>query len=210
MAYPRPVISSAAPLGLGSASPRRKDLLERLGIPLFVLPAGVDERRRDGEPPETYLERVTREKLEAVTADERASMASVVLTADTIVLVDDEILGKPEDAHHAQAMLARLAGRAHEVRTRFALGWPRGRGTPTLIAAETVCTKVFFRELDEEEINRYVATGEGADKAGAYAIQGVGSFAVSRIEGSYSNVVGLPICEVVLALQQHGLLGSFP
>jgi len=210
MSYPRGVISSAAPLGLGSASPRRKDLLDRLGIPLFVIVADVDERRTQGESPAAYLERVTRNKLERVAADERASVASVILTADTIVLVDDEILGKPDDANHAQEMLARLAGRAHEVRTRFALGWPQGRGSPALIHAETVSTRVQFRSLDEEEINRYVACGEGRDKAGGYAIQGVGSFAVSSIVGAYSNVVGLPVCEVVLALQHHGFLGAFP
>jgi len=204
------VISSAAPLGLGSASPRRKDLLDRLGIPLVVVAADVDERRAQGEDPGQYLERITHDKLDRVAADERASVASVILTADTIVLLDDEILGKPEDTNHAQAMLARLAGRAHDVRTRFALGWPDGRGSPTLIHAETVSTRVQFRALDDEEINRYVASGEGADKAGGYAIQGIGSFAVSRIEGSYSNVVGLPVCEVVLALQHHGFLGAFP
>jgi septum formation protein len=210
MPYPRQVISSAAPLGLGSASPRRKDLLDRLGIPLFVVSVDVDERRAPGESPSRYLERVTRAKLERVAADERASVASVILTADTIVLLDDEILGKPEDSSRAQEMLSRLSGRAHEVRTRFALGWPKGSGTTDPIHAETVSTRVEFRALDEEEIMRYVASGEGADKAGAYAIQGIGSFAVSRIEGSYSNVVGLPVCEVVLALQHHGFLGAFP
>src|SRR5437762_4656581 len=163
MSYPRGVISSAAPLGLGSASPRRKDLLDRLGIPLFVIAADVDERQIQGESPAAYLERVTESKLERVAADERATVASVILAADTIVLVDDEILGKPEDANHGQAMLARLAGRAHEVRTRFALGWPRGRGSPALIHAETVSTRVQFRSLDEEEIKRYVASGEGAE-----------------------------------------------
>src|SRR3954468_42617 len=103
MSYPGAVISSAAPLGLGSASPRRKDLLDRLGIPLFVVAAEVDERRIREESPARYLERVTQSKLERVAADERAAVASVILTADTIVLVNDEILGKPEDAIHAQA-----------------------------------------------------------------------------------------------------------
>src|SRR5450432_2305195 len=186
--YRSRVISSAAPLGLGSASPRRKELLERLGIPLFVIVADVDENRKEGESSAKYLERITRDKLDRVAADERASVASVILTADTIVLLDDEILGKPRDANHAQAMLSRLAGRAHEVRTRFALGWRDGRGSLAVIHAETVSTRVQFRALDEEEIKRYVASGEGADKAGGYAIQGIGSFAVSRIEGSYSNV----------------------
>jgi septum formation protein len=103
-------------------------------------------------------------------------------------------------------MLSRLSGRAHQVRTRFALAPPGG----TPLHAETVSTVVHFRTLDAQEIARYAATGEGRDKAGAYAIQGIGSFAVRGIEGSYSNVVGLPICEVVLALERHGCLSSFP
>jgi septum formation protein len=203
-----PVISVASPLALGSASPRRKELLERIGIPLVAVPAQVDERRLAGENAESYLERVTRQKLELASADARAAGAAVVLAADTIVLVDDEIMGKPEDAASARAMLARLSGRAHQVRTRFALGLPGA--IRASMHAETVSTDVYFRPLDRDEIARYVATGEGDDKAGAYAIQGIGSFAVSRIAGSYSNVVGLPICEVVLALQRHGCLRSFP
>jgi septum formation protein len=204
------VISSASPLGLGSASPRRRDLLEQLGIPLFVVAVDVDERRRSGESAAQYLERITREKLEGVAAQGAALNASVLLVADTVVLLDDQILGKPESPTEAEAMLGRLSGRAHEVRTRFALGRPDGAASLRPIHAETVSTLVQFRRLDSEETRRYAATGEGMDKAGGYAIQGIGSFAVSRIEGSYSNVVGLPVCEVVLALQQHGFLGPFP
>jgi septum formation protein len=199
------VISAHSPLGLGSASPRRRALLEGLGIPLVVLPADVDERRKNDETPEAYLGRVVDDKLRAVLADERARETSVVLVADTIVLLGGQILGKPAGAVEARSMLTLLSGRAHEVRTRFALG-ASGRA----VHAETVATTVEFRALETDEIDRYVATGEGGDKAGAYAIQGIGSFAVRRIEGSYANVVGLPVCEVVLALRRFGHLADFP
>ncbi len=204
-----PVISSASPLGLGSASPRRRALLEQLGIPILIIRADVDERGRRGETPAAYLERVTRDKLVAVSADRRAERASVLLVADTIVLIDGEVLGKPQSTGDAAAMLERLSGRVHEVWTRFALGRAQG-GASAVVHAETVCTRVEFRPLTAQAITRYVATGEGMDKAGAYAIQGVGSFAVSRIEGSYSNVVGLPVCEVVVALEVQGFVPTFP
>jgi len=202
---------TSKPLLLGSASPRRKALLETLGIPLVVIAVDADERRREGERPDAYLERVTFDKLERACADTRAASASAVLVADTVVLIDDEILGEPTDTGDAMAMLTRLSGRAHEVRTRFQLGRP-GVTAPvvTTLHAETVSTRVHFRTLEKDEIARYVATGEGLDKAGSYAVQGIGSFAVQRIEGSYANVVGLPVCEVVVALKSAGLLASFP
>lgn len=177
-----------------------------MGIPLVAVPVDVDERRLGGENADDYLARVTEDKLKLASADARSAGAAVVLAADTIVLLGEEIMGKPEGEASAAAMLARLSGRAHQVRTRFALALPGGAA----LHAETVSTLVQFRALDAGEVARYVATGEGNDKAGAYAIQGIGSFAVRGIEGSYSNVVGLPICEVVLALQRHGCLGAFP
>ena len=218
-----PVIDEKKPLGLGSASPRRKALLDTLGIPLVVITAQADEQRRDGEAPDQYLERVTWDKLDRVAAQEQAQRTSVLLAADTIVLLDDEILGKPVDAEDAAAMLTRLSGRAHEVRTRFLLATAPG-ATKTgagatagsnaegaaPVHAETVSTVVHFRPLESAEIRRYVATGEGMDKAGAYAVQGIGSFAVRRIEGSYANVVGLPVCEVVARAPALGLFGGFP
>ncbi|HKQ70634.1 MAG TPA: Maf family protein [Polyangiaceae bacterium] len=203
------MISSASPLGLGSASPRRRALLEQLGIPVFVVTANIDERRRPSEDHAAYLERITREKLIGVAADDRARLADVLLVADTVVVTGGEILGKPANEGEAHSMIERLSGRSHEVRTRFALGRPGPAGA-SIVHAETVTTLVQFRPLAAEEIRNYVATGEGTDKAGGYAIQGVGSFAVSRIEGSYANVVGLPVCEVVVALQRHGFLGPFP
>jgi septum formation protein len=209
-----PVLGEIVPLGLGSASPRRKALLETLGIPVRVIAALADERRRAGELPEAYLARVTEDKLARVTSDDRAVGTSVLLVADTIVLLGDDILGKPANAEEAMAMLTRLSGRDHEVRTRFLIGRSpdhRATGSPAVsIHAETVGTRVHFRPLESDEIRRYAATGEGMDKAGGYAVQGVGSFAVQRIEGSYANVVGLPVCEVVLALKRFGFLPLFP
>jgi septum formation protein len=209
-----PVIDAKNPLGLGSASPRRKALLEALGIPLSVIAIDADERLRGGEPPDAYLERVTLDKLARVAADDRALGTVSLLVADTIVLVDDDILGKPATVAEAAAMLTRLSGRIHEVRTRFLVGKSpvrSGVGEATApVHAETVSTMVHFRPLEAEEIRRYAATGEGMDKAGGYAVQGIGSFAVRRIEGSYANVVGLPVCEVVGALKRCGFLPAFP
>jgi septum formation protein len=185
-------------------------MLERIGLPLVVVPTCVDERRIDGELPDSYLERVTLNKLALACADPRAAGAAVVLVADTIVLVGDEMFGKPSGRAGAAEMLARLSGRTHQVRTRFALGFAGSRAASPPVHAETVSTVVEFRQLDPDEIARYAATGEGADKAGAYAIQGIGSFAVQRIDGSYSNVVGLPICELVVAMKRHGWIGPFP
>ncbi|MET0595801.1 MAG: Maf family protein, partial [Polyangiaceae bacterium] len=176
---------------------------------------------------------VTLDKLARVTADPRACETSALLVADTVVLVDDAILGKPANDQDATSMLSRLSGRVHEVRTRFAIGAAPGilasisgvhdtsasksataqatsARTIAPLHAETVSTVVHFRPLDDDEIRRYVATGEGMDKAGSYAVQGIGSFAVERIEGSYANVVGLPVCEVVMALKRLGLLHAFP
>jgi septum formation protein len=202
------MIDPAHPLLLASASPRRREILETLGLPIVVSPAHVDEATRPGEGAEGYLERVALDKLLAAGRLEVAAGAGAVLVADTSVLVDGEILGKPRDDDDARAMIARLAGRGHEVWTRFAVARPGA--LERAAHAETVRTRVWFRALDAATIDAYVATGEGRDKAGAYAIQGIGSFAVRRIEGSYSNVVGLPACEVIEALARTGLLGRFP
>ncbi len=193
------------PLLLGSGSPRRREILAALGIPVRIAKAEVDESVRPGEAPEPYLARVVADKLAAVVKLPEARGAAAVLVADTSVIVDGAPIGKPADEEDARAMLRMLSGRAHEVWTRFAIG-----RDASVLAAETVRTRVWFRALDDDEIAAYAATGEGLDKAGAYAIQGVGAFAVERIEGSYSNVVGLPACEVILALRRAGVLGAFP
>jgi septum formation protein len=202
------MIDSAHPLLLGSASPRRWQLLETLGLPLSRVVVEVDEDPRPGEPVDVYLERIVADKLAAVGTTSAVAGCGAVLVADTAVVQDGTLLGKPRDDAEATSMIRALAGRQHEVRTRFALAAPE---RPTAAAhAETVVTLVRFRALDDDEVARYVATGEGRDKAGGYAVQGIGGFAVDRIEGSYSNVVGLPVCEVVLALRRTGLLGAFP
>ena len=187
------------PLVLGSASPRRREILRAMGVPHVVRPRDVDETVQGRETPERYLERVVRAKLEAVCVV--SASGEPVLVADTSVVLDDEILGKPNSIITATTMLMRLAGRAHNVMTRFALGVYDDSKT-CLMHAETVNTEVIFRELAEDELLAYATSGEGLDKAGAYAIQGGASAFVREIHGSYSNVVGLPACEVAVALRR--------
>jgi septum formation protein len=200
------MIDETRPLLLGSASPRRREILTTLGLPLRAVSLDVDERMRTGETAADYLERITLDKL--AHAAPHATGCGAVLVADTSVILDGAVLGKPTGLEDARAMIAALSGRDHEVWTRFAIA--SGADPRALLHAETVSTRVTFRALDQDEIAAYVATGEGLDKAGAYAIQGIGAFGVSRIEGSYSNVVGLPACEVIVALRRVGLLGRFP
>lgn len=202
------MIDAAHPLLLGSGSPRRREILATLGLPLLVAAAEIDETHRPGEAPLAYLERVTRDKLAAVAAIPEAARAGALLCADTTVILDDHPLGKPADEADARAMLRALSGRAHHVSTCFAVSGPAEPARA--LHLETVTSRVIFRALEEAEIEGYAATGEGLDKAGAYAIQGIGSFAVARVEGSYSNVVGLPACEVVVALRRAGLIPRFP
>lgn len=196
------LLSATRPLLLASGSPRRREILENLGVPIVVRPTAADESTRAGESADAYLVRVVEAKLEAAHAAGDTAHAGAILVADTSVIVDGEILGKPDDDDHARAMIARLAGRTHEVWTRFAVTVLHGGATH----AETVRTRVTFRPLSPEKVAAYVATGEGRDKAGAYAVQGRGSAIVSRIEGSYTNVVGLPACEVAVALEELGLV----
>jgi septum formation protein len=200
------IVSVETPLILGSASPRRREILAGLGLPIFVLPADVDESVRPGEAPEPYLERIVGDKLRKVTSRLGERAGAAVLVADTSVVIDDEILGKPADETDAVRLLTQLCGRMHRVLTRYALGLPNG----ALVVARTVTTEVWLRAASTDEISAYARSGEGLDKAGAYAAQGVGAFLVERIHGSYTNVVGLPACEVVLDLKRHGLLGPFP
>lgn len=212
------MIDDAHPLLLGSGSPRRREILTSLGLPLRVVAAEIDEGTRPGEGPAGYLERVTLAKLAAVRQLPPAAGAGAVLVADTSVILGESILGKPRDEAEARAMLSALSGREHQVWTRFAIAGggqaepasPPEPGGSAPLHAETVVTQVHFRVLSDDEVASYAATGEGLDKAGAYAIQGIGAFAVARIEGSYSNVVGLPACEVVSALRATGLLARFP
>lgn len=215
-----PRLSEASPLLLASGSPRRREILHQLRIPHLVAPpSGVDESVASGEHAGAYLERIVLAKLKSaceVFGPTEASMgdtlrgvnvaaASIaVLVADTSVIVDGAILGKPASLADAEAMIALLAGRTHEVWTRFAIGAPSNEAKT--LHAETVVTRVTFRSLTPERIRRYAESGEGDDKAGAYAVQGLGAALVARIEGSYTNVVGLPASEVVVALESLGLL----
>ena len=203
------IISKSNPLCLGSASPRRRELLSGLGLPLRVQAAEVQEEPLDAEPPLEYLERVVDDKLAAVRSIIGAlDDAAAILVADTIVVVDEDILGKPVDVEDAARLLRRISGREHIVYTRYAILAIPDAGTG--LRKRTVASRVIIRRAEEVEIRRYAATGEGLDKAGAYAAQGIGSFLIERIDGSYSNVVGLPLCEVVLDLQSLELIPDFP
>ena len=192
---------------LGSASPRRRDILQGLGLCIRVAPADIPEHVHAGEAPLSYVERIVQEKLAAVAARVETPFSGL-LVADTIVVIDGEVLGKPTDVMDAERLLTRIAGRVHTVYTRYAISLP---GAPDLSrAARTVATEVQLRAASGEELSRYAASGEGLDKAGAYAAQGLGAFLIERIAGSYSNVVGLPACEVVLDLRALGLIEHFP
>jgi septum formation protein len=210
------MIDRQRPLLLGSSSPRRREILTTLGLPIRVAAADIDESRREGEAADAYLVRIAQGKLEAVVRLGEAEGAGAILVADTAVILDGEALGKPRDEADARSMIRALSGREHEVWTRFAIGGPRepssahARARARALHAETVSTRVRFRALGDDEIEGYAATGEGLDKAGAYAIQGIGAFMVERIDGSWSNVVGLPACEVIAALREAGLLARFP
>jgi septum formation protein len=182
-------------LVLASASPRRRELLASAGIAFDVEPVDVDERREPGEAPEAYVERVARLK---AGGGARRHPARAVLGADTVVVVDGEVLGKPASAADAARMLRRLSGRAHAVLTGVALAW-QGR-----ITSRVERTDVVMSPISEDDLAWYVASGEPLDKAGAYAIQGLASRFVTRIEGSYSNVVGLPVATVVELLTTWG------
>lgn len=189
---------TAARLILASGSPRRQEFLRGLGLEFEVRPADVDEGPLPGEEPSRFVARLALDKARAVAAREPEAH---ILAADTIVVLGSELLGKPQDEAEAVAMLRRLAGRTHEVWTGFALC----RGAEPL-HQQAVRTEVTFTALSDELCRAYVATGEPLDKAGAYGIQGRGGFLVERICGSYSNVVGLPLAEVVSALLAFGVV----
>jgi len=186
------------PIVLASASPRRRELLALLGLECDVVPADIDESWRNGEAPAAHAERLAREKSAAL-----ARPGAAVIAADTIVVLDGEILGKPRDALEAVAMLRRLAGRAHTVHTGIAVA----HGTRTASGVES--TRVWFRALTERTIAEYVATGEPLDKAGAYGIQGFGAVLVERIEGDYFTVMGLGLGRMVGLLREVGLVYRF-
>lgn len=180
---------------LASASPRRQELLKSAGVPLEVIPSKADERFTSGEKPEKHVLRLAREKAREVAGHFPGRW---VLAADTVVVIDERVLGKPKDPKEAGKMLRLLSGREHRVITGYCLLTSSGRRRKE---GQTT-TRVFFKPLTPAEIRWYISTREPFDKAGGYAIQGRGAFMVMRIVGSYTNVVGLPLCEVIEALKK--------
>ena len=183
------------PLVLASASPRRQELLKSAGIEFIVHPPNIMEVRRSGETPKAFAERTATEKALAV----RPLFAEFqILAADTVVILDDDVLGKPRDREDAARMLRMLSGRKHLVTTGVCLA---GAG---FIDTRSETTVVEVSEISDAEIRAYISTGEPSDKAGAYAIQGIASRWIPRIEGDHSNVVGLPVLLVRQMLREHG------
>ena len=181
---------------LASASPRRRELLAQIGVPCDVRPVDVDERQQPGEAPADYVVRIALAKARA--AAEAGPDGRLVLGSDTAVVADGEVMGKPADAADARRMLGLLSGRSHDVLTAVAVVADGRAGTAL---SESTVT---FRTLHQPEIDAYVATGEPMDKAGAYAIQGRAAVFVSRLEGSYSGVMGLPLYETAGLLSEFG------
>ncbi len=190
-----PMGQTLAPLVLASASPRRKAMLEELGLTFTVAPADVDEAVHPGEAPRDYVRRVARHKARVISEGQPGAF---VLAADTTVVVDGEILGKPNDAQEALSMLRRLSGRAHEVLTAVAVGGPSG------VRDAVVRSLVHFRALGDSELAWYAGTREPLDKAGGYGLQGKAGMFVSKVEGSVSSVIGLPLAETVALLEEAG------
>jgi septum formation protein len=190
----------AVTLVLASGSPRRQELLRGLGLEFSVVPADIDETGRLGESPADYVARVAHEKVMAVVGRLGTPSDVCVLGADTTVDVDGEILAKPVDDDDAGRMLALLSGRTHQVHTGV-VAWCAGR-----VETATVTTDVTFAGLDGAEIAWYLSLGEHADKAGAYGMQGAGGALVERIDGSPSNVIGLPLAETVTLLRACGVV----
>ena len=188
---------------LASASPRRRELLESLGLCLAFEPVDIDEATREGEPVRDYAVRLAGEKCDAAVARLGATTLAV-LAADTIVSLGAEILGKPADEAEAEAMLKRLAGRRHEVLTAY-----RIRHGEHMVE-RLVNTFVTLRSLDGKEVAAYVASGEWRGKAGGYAIQGIAGSFVTDVKGSFTNVVGLPVAEVIADLRALQALPGYP
>jgi septum formation protein len=180
---------------LASASPRRSELLRLMGLAFDIQPSCVDETPLRGETPREHVLRLSEEKALAVA---RQEIDAWVLGADTIVTIDGEILGKPGSVKEAKRMLDKLSGRTHEVFTGFCII----RKDRKILVREAVGSEVLFREIAADELDWYAASEEPYDKAGAYAVQGIGGFFIREIRGSYTNVVGLPLCEVVDALKR--------
>jgi septum formation protein len=188
-----------AELFLASASPRRRELLAQIAVPCVTQIASIDENPLPDEPPAAYVERLAREKARAGLLALGEPADAVVLGADTAVVLDGRILGKPADFAESRAMLRALSGRSHEVLTAVALV---GGGREV---ARVVSSEVSFRPISDAEIEAYWASGEPCDKAGSYGIQGLAAVFVNQLRGSYSAVVGLPLCETAELLGEFGI-----
>jgi septum formation protein len=184
---------------LASASPRRADLLRQIGVPFEVLPARLPEARRAAERPETYVQRIAQAKADAIWDELRAAPRAPVLAADTAVVLEDRVLGKPADRVEALAMLAALSGRTHRVLTAVALRCQDDRRT---LLSEN---EVRFRTLSEHDCVAYCAGDEPYDKAGGYGIQGRAAVFIEHLSGSYSSVMGLPLAETAALLSRYGM-----
>jgi septum formation protein len=196
---------SSPDLILASASPRRRELLERLGLRVRVEPSDVDEQARDGETPRAYVERLAVDKGEAVAGRLGDAVGDfAVLGADTCVARAGEIFAKPATPGEAADVLRRLAGRRHEVITAYHI--KRGAA----VARRTVTTQVTFRLVEPAEVEAYVASGEWRGKAGGYAIQGIAAVFATEVRGSFTNVVGLPLAEALADLRAVGALAGYP
>ncbi|MFA5078922.1 MAG: Maf family protein [Dehalococcoidia bacterium] len=184
---------------LASSSPRRRELLRNMGLTFSVDKSEICEARTAGLSPAALARAVSLNKAKAAAA---RHAGSIIIAADTIGVLDGRILGKPLDASHARKMLAEMSGRCHRVITGFTvIDSATGR-----TVSRTVETKVYFKKLSRTEISRYVKTGEPLDKAGAYAIQGLGALLVERIEGDYNNVIGLPLCALAPVLKAFAVI----
>jgi len=184
---------------LASKSPRRKYLLEQAGLKFNIIPAGFDESSIAFIEPELYVKKLAEAK--ALEISKKYS-EKWIIGADTVVIADNQILGKPTSKDHAYSMIKMLSGKTHQVFTGYCICCK----SVNYSILNCVITDVTFKKLSEKEINWYISTDEPFDKAGAYAIQGLGTFLVRKINGSYTNVVGLPVCEVVEHLLEKGVI----
>lgn len=188
-------ISLSAPLILASASPRRQELLRFVGLKFKTIPAHLNEDYIEGESPREHVKRLSQDKAIAIA---KKYPNAVVLGADTIVVIDKSILGKPENKYQARKMLRKLSGREHKVYTGFTIAQEASK----ICYTNVVLSAVKFKKISPQELEWYVASDEPYDKAGGYAVQGRGAYFIQSIRGSYTNVIGLPLCEVLETLKK--------
>ncbi|MGD8901793.1 MAG: Maf family protein [Desulfobacterales bacterium] len=184
---------------LASNSPRRRHLLAQAGLNFSVIPSAVDEQKLAMSDPDEYVRALAESKARDISEKHPDSW---IIGADTIVLIEQQILGKPDSTDVARNMLRHLSGKMHQVYTGYCISCKKEKR----LFSDVVKTDVYFKELSDREIEWYIQTGEPFDKAGGYGIQGIGAFLVERINGSYTNVVGLPVCEVMSFLIGEGVI----